>query len=145
MSDWWNVASLDDLTPQQWEALCDGCGRCCLHKFQDIDSGHVSYTAVRCRYLDDQTCRCTDYSNRLQLVADCIQLDREKTRDFEWLPPTCAYRLRSRGESLPYWHPLVSGDVDTVHAAGISVRGRAISDEYVHPESYDEHIVNWVE
>lgn len=145
MSKWWDELPLDALTAEQWEALCDGCARCCLHKLQDVDSGQVVYTAVRCRYLDEQSCRCTDYANRSTLVPDCIWLDRHSAMDLNWLPPTCAYRLRARGEPLPHWHPLVSGDGESVHRAGISIRGRAISDEYVHPDGYDEHIIHWVE
>jgi uncharacterized cysteine cluster protein YcgN (CxxCxxCC family) len=145
VSEWYNTLSLEQLDEQQWEALCDGCAKCCLHKLEDEDSGEVFYTRVRCRYLDEATCRCSDYSRRSELVPNCIHLSRDNARDLTWLPSTCAYRLRGRGEPLPQWHPLVSGRDASVHEAGISIRGRAVSDEYVHPDGYDEHVVNWVE
>ena len=145
MSNWFNELSLEQLSQQQWESLCDGCAKCCLHKLEDADSGEIHYTKVRCRYLDEDSCRCSDYSRRSILVPNCIALSPENTREFDWLPSTCAYRLRSQGEPLPEWHPLVSGSNDTVHRAGISIKGRAISDEYVHPDGYDEHIISWVE
>jgi hypothetical protein len=145
MTDWWNEKPLAELDAQQWEALCDGCARCCLHKLEDEDDGEVFYTSVRCRYLDEKTCRCSDYPNRSVLVENCIQLDVSSAGSLQWLPVTCAYRRRAQGLPLEAWHPLVSGDPDSVHRAGISIRGRCISDEYVHPDGYDEHIVHWVE
>lgn len=145
MSEWWNTLPLAELDPQQWEALCDGCARCCLHKLEDEDSGEIFYTGIRCRYLDEQSCRCQDYRHRSLLVPQCIHLSPDNCGSLEWLPSTCAYRLRANQQPLPAWHPLVSGDPQSVHAAGISVRGRAISDEFVHPDGYDEHIVHWVE
>jgi len=145
VSDWWNTKALDELTGQEWESLCDGCAKCCLHKLEDADTGEVFYTKVRCRYLDEENCRCTDYANRSVLVPNCIQLSADKLDELGWLPSTCAYRLRANQQALPDWHPLVSGDSNSVHEAGISVRGRTISDEYVHPDGYDEHIVHWVE
>jgi len=145
MAEWWNEKALAELSPKQWEALCDGCAKCCLHKLEDEDSGDVFYTKVRCRYLDEAECRCTDYANRSVLVPNCIQLDRDNVGSLDWLPASCAYRLRADNKPLANWHPLVSGDRGAVHEAGISIRGRAISDEYVHPDGYDEHIVTWVE
>jgi uncharacterized cysteine cluster protein YcgN (CxxCxxCC family) len=145
MSDWWNTKPLDQLNAQEWEALCDGCAKCCLHKLEDEDSGEVFYTKVRCRHLDAQACRCTDYANRSVLVPNCIQLQRGNVASLDWLPSSCAYRLRAHNQPLPAWHYLVSGDKMSVHEAGISIRGRAISDEYVHPDGYDEHIISWVE
>lgn len=145
MSDWWHDKSLAELSPGEWESLCDGCAKCCLHKLEDEDDGEVFYTRVRCRHLDEQTCRCSDYPNRSVMVPNCIRLEPDTVGELDWLPSTCAYRLRSQGELLPDWHPLVSGDSDSVHRAGVSVRGRSISDEYVHPDGFDEHIVRWVE
>ena len=145
MTDWWNDKPLAELDARQWEALCDGCARCCLHKLEDEDDGEVFYTRVRCRYLDEQTCRCSDYPNRSVLVENCIRLDASSVGALEWRPATCAYRMRAQGLPLAAWHPLVSGDPDSVHRAGISIRGRCISDEFVHPDGYDEHIVHWVE
>ena len=141
----WEQRSLSELSEREWESLCDGCARCCLHKLEDADSGEVYYTRVRCRYLDEQSCRCTDYANRSTLVPNCIRLRPQDLSGYDWLPPTCAYRLLAAGEALPAWHPLISGDPESVHAAGISIRGQSISDEFVHPDGYDEHIVHWVE
>ena len=145
MTDWWNQKRLAELSTDEWEALCDGCAKCCLHKLEDVDNGEVYYTKIRCRYLDESTCRCSDYPNRSVLVAHCIALRSADWETLDWLPNTCAYRLRSLELPLPQWHPLVSGNSESVHEAGVSIRGRAISDEYVHPDGYDEHIVHWVE
>ncbi|WP_116364250.1 YcgN family cysteine cluster protein [Parahaliea mediterranea] len=145
MAEWWDTLPLAALDHQQWEALCDGCAKCCLHKLQDADSGELFYTNVHCHLLDAERCRCSDYPRRSERVPDCIQLTAHSSDAFDWLPTTCAYRLRAHGQPLPAWHPLVSGNPDIVHSAGISIRGRSISDEYVHPDGYDEHIVNWVE
>jgi len=139
------VRPLEELSDAEWEALCDGCARCCLHKMEDMDSGEIAYTAVRCRYLDEPACRCSDYANRSRLVPNCIDLRGRDVEALAWLPPTCAYRLRAKGEPLPDWHHLVSGDPDAVHRAGISIRGRCISEAYVHPDGYDEYIIHWVE
>ncbi len=145
MDRWWNRLALGELNRRQWEALCDGCARCCLHKLEDADTGELFFTAVHCRNLDLDKCRCSDYPNRLEQVPDCVQLHPDNVGDLQWLPPTCAYRLRSEGRSLPAWHPLESGDPGSVHQAQISVRGRAISEDFVHPDSYDEHILRWVD
>ncbi len=145
LTDWWQATPLDQLDEQQWEALCDGCAKCCLHKLEDEDDGEVFYTQVRCRHLQEDTCRCSDYPQRSVMVPNCIALKRSNVATLDWLPSTCAYRLRSKGEPLPEWHYLVSGDRDSVHQAGVSIRGRAISDEYVHPDGFDEHIITWVE
>jgi uncharacterized cysteine cluster protein YcgN (CxxCxxCC family) len=145
VAEWWQTKALAELDPQQWEALCDGCAKCCLHKLEDEDDGEVFYTRVRCRYLDEKSCRCSDYPNRSVLVPNCIRLEPGNVRELDWLPSTCAYRLRARGEPLADWHPLVSGRADSVHRAGVSIRGRSISDEYVHPDGFEEHIIHWVE
>ncbi|HEY6131410.1 MAG TPA: YcgN family cysteine cluster protein [Halioglobus sp.] len=145
MADWWHDKALAELSSSEWEALCDGCAKCCLHKLEDADSGEVIYTGIRCRLLHEQTCRCADYVNRTTLVQNCIELRTADWKNFDWLPNTCAYRLRAHKQPLPPWHPLVSGTRDSVHRAGVSIRGRTISEEYVHPDGYDEHIVHWVE
>jgi uncharacterized cysteine cluster protein YcgN (CxxCxxCC family) len=145
MSEWWNTKTLAELTQLEWESLCDGCAKCCLHKLEDEDSGDIFYTKVRCQYLDEEQCSCTDYANRSTLVPNCIQLNRDNVANLNWLPSTCAYRLRANNQPREHWHPLVSGINTTVHEAGISIRGRAISDEYVHPDGFDEHIISWVE
>lgn len=145
MSKWWNNKELSQLNTREWELLCDGCAKCCLHKLEDEDTEEVFYTKVRCRYLDEAACSCSDYANRSVLVPHCVQLTMSNVADFQWLPTTCAYRLRAAGVPLPLWHPLESGNKESVHDAGISIRGRAVSDEFVHPDGYDEHIINWVE
>lgn len=142
---WWHEKALSELSITEWEALCDGCAKCCLHKLEDEDSGEVYYTKIRCRFLNEQTCHCTDYENRSTLVPNCIDLRTADWESLGWLPSTCAYRLRANGQFLPEWHPLVSGSRDSVHSCEVSIRGRAISDEYIHPDGFDEHIVHWVE
>jgi uncharacterized cysteine cluster protein YcgN (CxxCxxCC family) len=132
MSDeppFWESKSLDEMTPDEWEALCDGCGKCCLHVFEDPDTSERFRASVACRLLDTHTCRCADYEARFEHVPGCVRVTVELARNGEWLPSTCAYRLLARGESLRWWHPLVSGDPETVHLAGISVRDRVISGE----------------
>ena len=135
---------LRDLTPRQWEALCDGCGRCCLNKLEDWDTGEIYFTDVACTLLDADTCRCSDYANRFARVPDCVLLTREKVQEVSWLPPTCAYRLRRDGKPLRWWHHLLSGDPNTVHTAGISARGRTVSEEDWSEDEYEERIVDWV-
>jgi len=141
----WEEKTLAQMSVAQWESLCDGCAKCCLHKLEDEDDGEVYYTNIRCRYLLEESCRCSDYAQRSVLVPHCIKLRPQDLADYHWLPSTCAYRLLSEGKPLADWHPLVSGDPDSVHEAGISIRGRSISDEFVHPDGYDEHIVHWQE
>ena len=120
---------LNELSRQEWEALCDGCGKCCLHKIEDADTGEVFPTNVACRLLDRDSCRCSNYRERKALVPDCIRLTMGLLGKYEWLPSTCAYRLRAAGEPLPAWHYLISGDRETVHEAGQSVRGWTISED----------------
>jgi len=120
---------LQALTRQEWEALCDGCGKCCLHKVEDEDSGEIIATNVACRLLDRHSCRCSNYRGRRAFVPDCVRLTSGTVGALRWLPSTCAYRLRSEGKELPEWHYLVSGDRETVHQAGISVRGWTVSED----------------
>ena len=140
----WEQKSLAELDPQEWESLCDGCAKCCLHKLEDEDSGEVFYTKVVCRYMDEQ-CRCSEYQQRNVLVPNCVWLKPEDVAEFDWLPQTCAYRLVAEGKPLPDWHHLISGDTNTVHEVGISIKGRALSEDYVHPDGFEEHIIHWVE
>jgi uncharacterized cysteine cluster protein YcgN (CxxCxxCC family) len=140
----WKTKTLAEMTQAEWESLCDGCGRCCLNKLEDEDTGRIYYTSVGCRLLDGESCRCRDYGNRAALVEDCVQLTPENLSDRAWLPPTCAYRLIADGRDLYWWHPLVSGDPDTVHAAGVSVRGRvAACESNVPDEKLEEWLVDW--
>ena len=123
----WETTPLEALTPEQWEALCDGCGKCCLEKFEDEDTGQIIYSRVACALLDLKTCRCQHYAERAQHMPDCITLTPETLQNAAWLPETCAYRCRTEGRPLPKWHPLLTGDLGSVAAAGHSVRGRVLA------------------
>jgi len=138
----WERCKLDELTAREWEALCDGCGRCCLHKLEDATSHEITYTCVACHLLDDETCGCGQYEIRKQLVPDCVILTPTNIDEIAyWMPVTCAYRLLHEGKPLYAWHPLVSGDAASVHEAGISVRGRTISEYAVSEEEYEDYII----
>lgn len=139
----WKTRGLSEMTREQWESLCDGCGRCCLEKLEDMKTGKIRYTNVACELMDIDTCRCKAYENRTELVPDCHTLTADNIHKFRWLPRTCAYRLLFEGKDLAWWHPLVSGNADTVHEAGISVRGKIISGEFIHPDDLENYIVNW--
>ena len=140
----WERYELEALTGEEWEALCDGCGRCCLLKLQDEDSGELFFTALACRCLDLASIRCQHYGDRLQQVADCLQVTPAMARQGRWLPETCAYRRLAQGQGLADWHPLVSGDAGSVKRAGISVADRVLPEDAVHEDDYEEHIVRWV-
>jgi uncharacterized cysteine cluster protein YcgN (CxxCxxCC family) len=137
MDQFWQHKTLDQMTPEQWEALCDGCGRCCLQKLKNPTTGKVYYTWVACYLLDTETCRCTNYELRHVLVPDCVRLEPGNIPKLNWLPKTCAYRLVAQGRPLPSWHPLISKNRASVHDAGMSVRGRAVSEIFVHPDDLE--------
>jgi uncharacterized cysteine cluster protein YcgN (CxxCxxCC family) len=140
----WRKKRLSEMTQREWESLCDGCGRCCLNKLIDEDTKQTIFTDVGCRLLDGQTCRCTDYAHRQVKVKDCVRLTPRNVRRLSWLPPTCGYRLVAEGRELAWWHPLVSGDPETVHLAGVSVRGRvSASEKHVPDDKLEKYIVTW--
>jgi uncharacterized cysteine cluster protein YcgN (CxxCxxCC family) len=140
----WKRKRLSEMSKHEWESLCDGCGRCCLNKLEEIDTGKTYFTNVACRLFDKESCRCKDYGARKAKVPDCVQLTPRGVPRIVWLPPTCAYRLVAEGRDLYWWHPLVSGDPKSVHAAGVSVRGRAtVCETLVPDEKLEDHIVGW--
>ena len=138
----WQQKSLKELSKLEWESLCDRCGRCCLHKLED-DDNQIFFTNIACHYLDEQTCACQHYSKRQDLVKNCLNIKHNWAEKFAWLPKTCAYRLLSENKPLPDWHPLISNNKNSVHLAGISVRGRTYSDKDIKPKDYYKHIINW--
>jgi hypothetical protein len=141
----WRTKSLEAMNREEWESLCDGCGLCCLVKLEDADSGAIAFTRAACQLLDSDSCRCRDYRNRSSRVPDCVPLTPATLGEIPWLPRTCAYRLLHEGKPLRDWHPLVSGDPESVHRAGISVRGRVISELDVAEDDLEEQIVHWVD
>lgn len=144
MSDpFWKTKKLAEMSALEWESLCDGCGKCCLAKLEDEDTGEIHFTSVGCRLFDADLCRCTDYKNRAARVPDCVKLTPENVTAIAWLPSSCAYRMVAEGRDLAWWHPLVSGSADSVHQAGISMRGRvtACEDELPDTDDYLEHML----
>jgi len=140
----WRVKTLDEMSREEWESLCDGCARCCLVKLEDEDTGDIHFTDIGCRLLDAKTCRCRDYERRNRRVPDCVKLTPAAVRALTWLPITCAYRLVAEGKDLPDWHPLVSGSADSVHDARVSVRGRVVAGEDdLAQELWPDRIVKW--
>ena len=141
--NFWKTKSLVDFSTEEWEALCDGCGKCCLHKIEYADTGEIEYTNVACTLLDDNSCKCKDYNNRHKKIPDCLVITPQKISTIKWLPDTCAYKLVWEGKDLYWWHYLKSGSHQSIHDAGVSVRGRTISED----EDVDlhDHVVDWIE
>ena len=137
----WEKKTLSEMSSVEWDSLCDGCAKCCLHKIEDEDSGEIFYTKVACNQLNLNSCRCKNFSERTVLVDDCIELTKEKLESLKWLPQSCAYRLLNEGKGLPRWHHLVSGDPNSVHTAGISVKDRCVSETDV--VDFEDYIVTW--
>ena len=137
----WETKSLNQMTKVEWESLCDGCGKCCLHKLEDIDTGEISVSNVSCSFLDQTSCKCKDYKNRNENVPDCIQLDLKNLNKLDWLPSTCAYRLIDEGESLHDWHHLISGSSETIHERGMSVRDCSVNESSL--KNVEEYILEW--
>ena len=140
-SRFWEEKSLAQMSQSEWESLCDGCGKCCLVKLEDADSGELIFTNVACDLLNLKTCQCGDYSNRFKKMPDCLQLTIDKIAEFHWLPTTCAYRLLAEGDPLPSWHPLLTGSRSAMHAAGQSIRNKVIHERFAG--EWDDHIVTW--
>jgi uncharacterized protein len=136
----WETTRLKDMTRDQWESLCDGCGRCCVHKLEDEDTGEIHLTNVACKLLDRETARCGNYRHRRAFVPDCVRLTARLVSQIPWLPETCAYRVLEEGGALADWHPLISGDPESVHRAGISVRGWTVSE--TEAGDLEHHIVD---
>jgi uncharacterized cysteine cluster protein YcgN (CxxCxxCC family) len=137
----WRTKTLGEMSRAEWESLCDGCGRCCLHKLRNEETQELIWTDVACRLLDTSTCQCSDYANRKARVPDCVKLTPKKLATIDWLPPSCAYRLLAEGRDLAWWHPLVSGDPATVAKAGIAVAGRVVAERDAGP--LESHAVDW--
>ena len=142
--NFWEHKTLAAMSADEWEQLCDGCARCCLLKLEDAETGEIHYTHVACDLLDQDTCRCTRYPERHELVPDCIDFDAERVADLSWLPLSCAYRRIADGRGLADWHPLVSGRPESVHEAGVSVRHRVLSAGSVHPDELEDHVIRWI-
>ena len=140
--NFWERFPLRELADDEWEALCDGCGRCCLVRFANEDGGGFFYTLACCKLLDPGTCRCSDYAGRFAKVPDCLSIRGLEPKQYAWLPPTCAYRVLQEGGELAWWHPLISGRTETVAEAGVGVQGRVFSEEHIHPEEL-ETLVLW--
>jgi uncharacterized cysteine cluster protein YcgN (CxxCxxCC family) len=144
VAPFWRRKPLEAMNATEWESLCDRCGRCCLVKLEDEETGTVHYTDVACRLFDAQNCRCSNYAGRQRQVHDCIKLTPASARALKWLPPTCAYRQLAEGKDLAWWHPLVSGSPESVHSAGVSVRGRiGASETEMAEDDYPDRIVRW--
>jgi len=135
---------LEELSKKEWEMLCDGCGRCCLKKVQDEETSELHWTRVACRYLSKTDCRCTSYDQRTTLVPACLNVKEMYRQNSNWMPNTCAYRLRAENKPLFEWHPLLADSSNSIQSAGISVKQKILSEEYVHPDGYEEHIITWV-
>ena len=142
MPPFWQTKKLEEMTYEEWESLCDGCGKCCLLKIEDADSGKVDYTNVACRLLDPDTCTCQDYANRSQIVPGCLVLSPKLVRELNWLPESCAYRRLAEGRGLAWWHPLITGDRESVHLAGISVRHRIITEGSIALSDLEDYITD---
>ena len=139
----WKSKQLNEMSQDEWESLCDGCGKCCLVKLQDEDSGDIAYTRLHCKLLDANTCRCSDYENRKTIVPECVFLTPKNVGDLKWMPKTCAYRVLAEGGDLPDWHHLVCGDRSAIHRAGKSILGKTLSEDAVFEEDQVDWIIDW--
>ena len=138
----WETKKLAEMTAEEWESLCDNCGKCCLHKLEDEDTGKIAFTSVACRLINLNTCRCTRYNERTKLVAECLDIIKLDVENFNWLPATCAYRLLNEGKKLPAWHPLITGSPASVKRAGVSISSYAIKESMAM--DLEDHIIEWL-
>ena len=145
MDNFWETKALHQFSEEEWELLCDVCGRCCLQKIEDEDSGQVLYTQLVCHLYDMDECACSDYPNRHSRVSHCVKLDTSRIKEFHWLPSTCAYRLIYEGKKLFQWHPLISGSKLSLEKEGISIKGKVLPEQVVNEEDWEEHVIHWVE
>ncbi|MEM8635142.1 MAG: YcgN family cysteine cluster protein [Pseudomonadota bacterium] len=144
MSDrFWETKRLEEMSPREWELICDGCAKCCLLKLEDEDTGEIAYTRLHCRLLDSETCRCSNYAQRKRHVPDCVALTPKTISEIRWMPESCAYRALNEGRRLPDWHHLVCGDPSRVHTSGNSVLGRTVSEDTVLEDDQIDWIVDW--
>jgi uncharacterized cysteine cluster protein YcgN (CxxCxxCC family) len=142
---YWEEKTLDEMTQEEWELLCDGCAKCCLHKIEDVTSGEILYTRVACQFLEIKTCRCRHYARRSELISDCVDLTPERVRNLTWLPASCAYRRLQEGRGLAWWHPLVSGSPETVRTAGASVCEWAVPEKRIHLDELEVYVIDWID
>ncbi|MBT7609249.1 MAG: YcgN family cysteine cluster protein [Bacteriovoracaceae bacterium] len=145
MDKYWERKSLEEMNSEEWERLCDGCAKCCLHKLEDEDTGELYYAAVACKLLNLKSCQCSNYSNRFQTVPDCLKIRLDNPVVFTMLPESCAYRRIYEGKSLEPWHPLISKTDQSVHAHGISILGKAFSEDEIIPEEYEDYLITFEE
>ena len=142
----WRTKKLPEMSNEEWESLCDNCGKCCLHKLEDEDTGDIYFTSVACKLIDLETCRCTRYPERTKLVPECLDLKQYDFSQYDWLPSTCAYRLVNNGEELPFWHPLLAKSSDSVRDAGVSISSYALRESEVdNIEDLEDYIIEWME
>ena len=142
---YWNTTPLEKLNAEEWESLCDGCGKCCLHKLRDDETDEVFYTRVACRLLDMKSGGCSDYVHRFSKVPDCMDVSKMNAAEMKWLPSSCAYRLRAESKPLPEWHPLVSGHVSTVLKDPKRMRGQVVSETEVPGDNLEDYIIRWID
>ena len=140
--NFWETKKLAEMTAEEWESLCDNCGKCCLHKLEDGGTGEVAFTSVACRLINLNTCRCTRYNERTKLVAECLDIRKLDVEKYNWLPSTCAYRLLNEGKELPSWHPLLTGSPASVKRAGVSISSYAIKESMAM--DLEDHIIEWL-
>jgi len=145
MSDnFWETKQLSEMSSEEWESLCDGCAKCCLNKLEDEDTEEIFFTRVACDLVDLESCRCTKYTERTRLVPECIDLTQHDFSEYTWLPATCAYKLLSDGQPLPPWHPLITGNKESIFEAGVAIRSFAIKESQINMDDLEEHIIEWL-